>query len=330
MTQNKHPLKTWQEQVELLNSRHNIVVTSDSSAQEVIKNYSYYTLVNGYQRALENESDSEIFIDGIGIETLGNIQLIESHISSELLHHILTIEKKIKTVFQYEISEEFGELQKIYLDYTNYSTKGRHDRRSTINKIKNVANNDQKVSKSLKKYRNEGNVPPWILVNDLTFGQLKHWYMVSPNKVRKNVVSEFILTFDTQEKSMESFELILQILLDFRNGLAHGDVISKISSRTKIHYWIWQNFYNDNVINITEYEENNLGKNDLYALFLILGILLSKVEKTILLSSLKGYLQTLNDILPINEAPMRRLLGGLPSDFIDRITIILTDQANKK
>lgn len=325
MTQNRHPLKTWQEQVELLNSRHNIAVTSDISAQEVIKNYSYYTLVNGYQRALEKESDSEIFIDGINIETLGSIQLIESHISSDLLHHILTIEKKIKTIFQYEISEEFGELQNNYLNYTNYSTRERYDRKSTIKKVENVANNDHKVSKSLKKYRKEGNVPPWILVNDLTFGQLNRWYMVSPNKVRKNVVSEFILTSDMQEKSMESFELILQLLLDFRNGLAHGDVISKISSRAKIHYWIWKNFYGENVINIIEYEENNLGKSDLYALFLILGIFLSKVEKAILLSSLKGYLQTLDDILPINEAPMRRLLGGLPSNFIDRITIILTD-----
>ena len=96
MNQEMHPFKDWDKQVNLLSDRHNIIVSSQISAQEILKNYSYYTLVNGYQRALESTANSEIFMDGIDIETIGYIQLIESHLSSDLLHHIITIEKKLK------------------------------------------------------------------------------------------------------------------------------------------------------------------------------------------------------------------------------------------
>ena len=323
MNQEMHPFKDWDKQVNLLSDRHNIIVSSQISAQEILKNYSYYTLVNGYQRALESTANSEIFMDGIDIETIGYIQLIESHLSSDLLHHIITIEKKIKTIFQHEISKKFGTLQDDYLNLSNYITKERYDRKNVISQLKNVANNDRRVSESLKKYRREGNVPPWILVNDLTFGQLERWYTISQEDIKQKVVSEFNLHFDDEEKDRESFRLIFLFLIAFRNGLAHGDVINKISPRVIIHYWIWKNFYDDNIINLIDYEENKLGKNDLYALFLIFGIFLSKEEKALLLSSMKSYLQALNDILPITEAPMRRLLGGLPSDFISRIDHIL-------
>ncbi|MDF7637450.1 Abi family protein [Leuconostocaceae bacterium ESL0958] len=94
MDQNIHPFENWNEQLRILNEKHNILIESKQTAIQVLQDYSYYTLVNGYQNALEKEPGTELFIDGISIETLGLIHLVETRLSSELLHAIITIEKK--------------------------------------------------------------------------------------------------------------------------------------------------------------------------------------------------------------------------------------------
>lgn len=318
--------KTWDEQITKLKTDHNITSVTAESATFALKNYSYYTLVNGYQRALEKESNTELFLDGTSIEQLGQIQLIESHIASDLLHAIIVIEKKIKTIFQYEISRNIGTNQSDYLNSQNYVSRGRSDRESVLNNIREVANLKHNVSKSLIKHRENGNVPPWILINDVTLGQFIHWYDISPEIVKKSVVAEFNFNFENDDRNLEFFKMSLMFLLDFRNGLAHGDVINKIKPFTKIHWWVWKKFYDFTVLTHEEYGQQNLGQNDLYALILILGIFLPTSEGVILRNSLITYLTTLNDnFMPLSEAPMRRLLGGIPSNVLLRLYTIYPD-----
>lgn len=325
MAQKDRSFKTWHEQITKLKTDHNIESINEDSATFALKNYSYYTLVNGYQRALEKELDSELFLDGVSIEQLGQIQLIESHIASDLLHAIIVIEKKIKTIFQYEISQNISTYQREYLDPQNYVSRGTADRESVLNNIKGVANIRTNVSKSLIKHRKNGNVPPWILVNDITLGQLNYWYDIAPEIVKKCVVSEFNFNFEKNNRNLEFFKMSLDFLLDFRNGLAHGDVINKIKPFTKIHRWAWQKFYDSSILTRKEYGRQELGQNDLYALILILGIFLPPAEGVILRGRLITYLTALDTFFPLSEAPMRRLLGGIPSNILSRLNNVYPD-----
>ncbi|WP_288846632.1 Abi family protein [uncultured Fructobacillus sp.] len=316
---------TWKQQIYILQNKHNISIESNESAINTLKLYSYYTLVNGYQRALEKEPGREIFIDGITIEQLGRIQSIESNISALLLHQIIVIEKHLKTVFQYQIATDLGKNEQQYLWPKNYLSTKQTDRFEVIKKLKKTADTDKRVSHSLKKYRTEGNVPPWILVNDITFGQFREWYSISPIRIKIRLIKEIGLQLsdypenDSYEKELEFLALSLKFLLDYRNGLAHGDVLNKIIPRVDNHIDHLNKLYKNDIINRQEFI-NGIGKKDLYGLILLLGAFLPPNETKIFYELFESYIELIeNEFFPITDARTRRLLGGLPSNISTRL-----------
>ncbi|GAO99902.1 Abi family protein [Fructobacillus ficulneus] len=330
-----HPKSTWMEQIEIIQTKHNISIESYDTAIRTLKSYSYYTLVNGYQMVLETYPNSEIFIEGITIEQLGRIQSIESNISALLLHQIIVVEKYFKTLFQYQITLAFGEKHNEYLNPRKYSTTAKEDRLNIIKKLKLTVNSDKRVSSSLKKYRKEGNVPPWILVNDITFGRFREWYAISPFEVKKGLMEELNINMTKSSKEnefyqeIEFFSISMKYLLDFRNGLAHGDIINKIYPRVDNNINHLNKFYGPNVISDSEYN-NGLGRKDIYGLLLILGIFLPSQEIVIFRELLESYLQLLEkEFLPLSDSRTRRILGGLPSNIMDKLNLIFGKQNYK-
>lgn len=102
MSVRTQPFLNWNQQVTVLREQYNIEVESPKSAIYTLKKYSYETLVDGYRQAFKKDHHSEKFIPGITIETLGVLQMLENRLSSELLQALLSIEKNIKSLFQYE------------------------------------------------------------------------------------------------------------------------------------------------------------------------------------------------------------------------------------
>ncbi|GIC70573.1 Abi family protein [Fructobacillus tropaeoli] len=326
MEKNTHPFVSWEEQLHILNKKHNINIATHKTALESLKTYSYYTLVNGYQQALEKEQGTEEFIDGIAIEQLALIHIIETRLASELLHAIISIEKKMKSIFQYQISKDISYLQDVFLSKEHYISR-QADKSKTLNKLRRKANFSNQVSSSLLKYRSEGNVPPWILINDITFGEFKHWYIISPSKIKENTVNEFNFGFDSVDTNLEFFKQALDFLVEYRNGLAHGDVINKIIPKHHLPFDKLKHFYNDNVIANVEYTKQGYGKNDLFGLIMLISIFTPEYEKKLFKEQIVSFIDVFDSILPISEAPMRRILGNIPPDIFNRIDNIFKIEA---
>lgn len=336
------PFVPLNEQLRIIRERHNISTNEENPLVDelTLLNYSYYTLINGYQRALEKSPNSEQFIDGISLNLLSSINFIETEISSSLLHSILIVEKMFKTSLQYEVSYSFGEKQQDYLNPSNYiKRKYGKSRIEVINFLLKLATGyihgetdnphkkvvDEYVSKSTKEYRKTGNVPPWILVNELTFSQVLYWYEILPTESKERVIKSFALSrfFANNADQLEFFKQSMMLIRDFRNGLAHGDVLNKISPRVDTNFGKLNTVFkgNEAIITNSEYNEG-IGKHDLYALIMTLSIMLNySPARIILVMNLKRFFSELDNLMRINEAPMRRLLG-IPQNIIDRMDAI--------
>ncbi|WP_225352223.1 Abi family protein [Limosilactobacillus equigenerosi] len=82
----------------------------------------------------------------------------------------------------------------------------------------------------IKYYREKyGNVPPWIIVKGLTFGESIYWYKLSKPNIRVKIISrmfglnpEIIDAADKDLKIKQLFGDLLSLYLTYRNQCAHG------------------------------------------------------------------------------------------------------------
>lgn len=313
---------SFEELVGIAQHEHNIKHFSNiETAIEILKVHPYYTLVNGYQRALEDNENSEIFREGISLELLEQIHTYESVLSSDILRILLSFETKFKNIIQDVVGQNFGVLQADYLNPSRYQNNSHVNRSKVMRKLRFVAVDKDKVNHSIIRYRRDGNVPPWILVNELMFGELKKWYLIFPRELKKHVANEFNYFKIPTDEFLEFFSIALDILNDFRNGLAHGDVLNKIIINDSVHYFQLKYAFSDKVISEEEFNKQNIGKKDLFGSILLLFMLAPTSYRNILFVQLKSDLALFDDPIGLNSPEIRRLLS-IPDRIIERLDFI--------
>jgi|GEM_PF-6175558 len=326
MSELNYEYHSFEELVDIADKKHNIHhESSTSEAADILKIHPYYSLVNGYQRALETEENSEKFRDNLSLEYLAQIHTYETILSSNLLRTLLSFETNIKNILQDIISKEFGICEDDYLNTSLYRNNNSNPNRTKVTeRLTNIARYKSKVTRSLLKYRENGNVPPWILVNDLTFGELKNWYQILPVELKKVLLNEFNYFNMPEDMFLEFFRISLDILNDFRNGLAHGDILNKIIIRDSVHYHHLSHAFSSSVISQQEFNVQHVGKNDLYGAVLILFMLAPTNYKQLMHVQLKNDLILFDSLIKLDSSQARRLLG-IPDNILDRLDKIKED-----
>lgn len=85
------------------------------------------------------------------------------------------------------------------------------------------------------------NVPLWVLINTLTYGQISKLYTLLPSQIQSSISKNFP---HVKEKTLEQY---LKILTLFRNVCAHNERL--YSFRTQIdfpgHQTSWQTWYSE-------------------------------------------------------------------------------------
>lgn len=312
----------FEELIDIAASNHNIPFSGDlDEGLDILKTHPYYTIVNGYQRALEDEENSEKFKTGVSLQLLGTIHTYETIISSDLLRIILAFETKLKNILQDTVSRNFGISESLYLNADNYRNSAYNNNIQFFNKLTNIATDRDKVNGATKKYRASGNVPPWILVNELTFGQLRTWYLLLPVHLKPAIFREFVPKSMDDNMAIEFFTQSLSALNDYRNGLAHGDVLNKIHVKTTVHLKQIRHVFDPSVVTDEEFNSQNIGKGDVYGLILLLFILAPLEYQPILHAQLIQNLTSFNDLIKLDSPEARKLLA-IPDNILKRIDLI--------
>lgn len=309
---NKKEFKTLDEQLGIFKSK-GLTINDEEEARNILLKENYF-FINGYRRVLMVSSKEKKFVKGATFDELYAIFMFDRELRNILFKNLLIVENNIKSIISYKLSVKYGYKEKNYLKESNFTTDNKDKRRvsDVINKMKRqIRVNSQNHSATLHYVTNYGYIPLWVLVKVLSFGLINELYGILKPEDQKEIA-------DLYEIEMEDMEVYLSLLANYRNLCAHEDIVfdhrtQKYISNTKYH--------NELKIKQDEFGEYIKGKNDIFALIIILKQMLTKDEFMHMMDEINLKLQDLT--WQIKSVKINKLYDtlGFPENYMDLINI---------
>lgn len=309
---NKKEFKTLDEQLGIFKSK-GLTINDEEEARDILLKENYF-FINGYRRVLMVSSKEKKFVKGATFDELYAIFMFDRELRNILFKNLLIIENNIKSIISYKLSIKYGYKEKNYLKESNFTTDNKDKRRvnDVINKMKRqIRVNSQNHSATLHYITNYGYIPLWVLVKVLSFGLINELYGILKPEDQKEIA-------DLYGIEMEDMEVYLSLLANYRNLCAHEDIVfdhrtQKYISNTKYH--------NELKIKQDEFGEYIKGKNDIFALIIILKQMLSNDEFMHMMDEINLKVQDL--IWQIKSVKINKIYDtlGFPENYMDLINI---------
>ena len=276
--------KTLDEQIEIFKHK-GLVINDEKYAKEVLLRENYFFL-NGYRHLFFKSSEDKSFIKGTRFEEMYSLFLFDRSFRNILFKYLLVIENNLKSITSYQLSKKYGYRERDYLKAKNFTQIP--DRQRQVNDLlkkmkRQIRVNGSQHSATSHYATNYGYIPLWILVKVLSFGIVSE--MISILKPEDQHDISDIYGIDTNE-----FIDYLPLLANYRNLCAHEDILYENKTQKVIDDTIYHK-----LLNIPRDEEGyKCGKNDLFALIIIMKQMLSHNEFKNMILELEHVVQTLN------------------------------------
>ena len=239
--------KTVDELASLLESRG---VKTDADTAKAIARESYYAIVNGYKKpfldyeAMER-SGTDVYKPGVEFRWMYDLFMFDRDLRFITFEYLTRAEATMKTAVVYSFCHNHQE-ESAYLDVSNFCNsngilvpkafKGNKKNlfQNNMTKLMGTLNGklsvrDYRAKPFIRHYvRKHGSVPLWVLSNDLTFGNITHFYQLMQQSDRNEVCKLIAATAggNSDKASMLSPRNLLRaanVLVDFRNICAHDE-----------------------------------------------------------------------------------------------------------
>lgn len=276
--------KTLDEQIEIFKHK-GLIISDEKYAKEVLLRENYFFL-NGYRHLFFKSSEDKSFIKGTRFEEMYSLFLFDRSFRNILFKYLLVIENNLKSITSYQLSKKYGYRERDYLKAKNFTQIP--DRQRQVNDLlkkmkRQIRVNGSQHSATSHYATNYGYIPLWILVKVLSFGIVSE--MISILKPEDQHDISDIYGIDTNE-----FIDYLPLLANYRNLCAHEDILYENKTQKVIDDTIYHK-----LLNIPRDEEGyKCGKNDLFALIIIMKQMLSHNEFKNMILELEHVVQTLN------------------------------------
>lgn len=217
---------TIEEQISLLKSR-GLSFDSEHRAYNLLDNYGYYNIINGYKDAyIIKDSQDEQYKKGVTFEQIFSLFCLDHAIRNQVMITMLDLEEHLRAVTAYTVGKAFGHKQDDYLNFKNYQNRKSTNPRFRLDSI---LDNLKKASYSDKdpiRYHRElyGNVPPWVLFKGVYLSTLVNFIKVQKPKQKSEIICRFYdIEYDEVNKYIKDlFTDTLFLCLEYRNLAAHG------------------------------------------------------------------------------------------------------------
>ena len=307
----KKEFKTIDEQVEIL-KRKGLIIEDEEETKEILLRENYF-FINGYRLLLMNSYSDKTFVKGSTFKELYALFLFDRSMRNIIFKYLLIIENQLKSITSYQLSKKYGYQEKGYLNPKNFTEDRSKIRRvkDLIEKMKRqVRINGTKHNATLHYIKNYGYVPMWVLVKVLSFGIVCELYSV----LKKEDQIEIASVFNVSTEYLEDF---LPILANYRNLCAHEDIMfdhktEKVIPDTEYH----------EKLNIFKMDDEYIyGKNDIFAVIIMLKYLLRKDDFRIMLKEIDYEKELLDS--RIDSIPIEKILDrmGIPKNYLDLLDL---------
>ena len=303
----KKTFKSLDEQIKILKEK-GLVINDEDKTKEILFRENYF-FINGYRHLFQRENIDNKFIAGTTFDELYGTFIFDRNIRNIMFKYILIIENNVKSIIGYQMSRKYGFKEKEYLNPKNFNQDNIKIRQvyDVLNKVKRQLRVNGKQHAATSHYMNNyGYIPMWVLVKVLSFGIISELYGILRIEDQISIASYYGLNTST-------LMTYLQILSNFRNLCAHEDILYD----HRLQKFIPDCKYHE-CLNIEKVDnEYKYGKNDLFALIIIMKEMLSKEEFNDMFYQI-GYEV---DILDgkVETVPLKTILNkmGFPSNFRD-------------
>lgn len=275
--------KNLDEQLEIFKYK-GLVIEDDEFAKTVLLRENYFFL-NGYRHLFMKSANNKRYIEGTTFEELYSLFLFDRQFRNIIFKNLLIIENNIKSIISYQLSKKYGYKESDYLKVKNFDNSP--DKQRQINDLlkkmkRQIRVNGSQHSATSHYLSNYGYIPLWVLVKVLSFGIVSEMYSILKLEDRLAIASIYGI-------DQETLTNYLPILANYRNLCAHEDILFE----NKTQRFIDDTKYHA-LLNIEKIDDEYIyGKNDLFALLIIIRQLLTSSEVKNLVIEIKHVLNNL-------------------------------------
>lgn len=297
--------KTLDEQIEILKNK-GLVIDDVDNTKEILLRENYF-FVSGYRHLFMKSEQSKRFLEGTNFREMYALFNFDRQLRNIIFKNVLILENNVKSIIAYNLSKSFGIREKNYLNPKNFTRESEKSRQvnDLIKKMKRqIRVNGGQHSATSHYIANYGYIPPWIVVKVLSFGIVSELYGILKLENQKEIAD----IFGVSHQDLISY---LMILSNYRNLCAHEDIVFEHRAQKPIY----NNKYHQ-LLNVPMMDgEYIYGKEDLFAVIIILKQLLREEDFTLMLNEISYELDILDGKL--NVIPITKVLDkmGFPENY---------------
>lgn len=187
-----------------------------------------------------------------------------------MFRYLCHVEQKMRSLISYNFCKSYSEKQEEYLNIQNYNCtkKNRKGIEKLIQMLSMEANQNMDHAYVVYQRNTYGNVPLWVIMNTLTFGQISKMYSFFTTSMQSRISTNYPAV---SERELMQY---LRVLTHFRNVCAHNERLFSFRCRVDIP---------DTVLHMKMRIPQtgvhfDYGKNDLFAVVIAFRFLLSHDE----------------------------------------------------
>ena len=297
--------RTIQEQISILESK-GLIIDDYLFTEDILIRENYF-FISGYRHLFLKSPKDRNFIKGTTFRELYALFNFDRQVRNIVFKNLLIIENNLKSIISYQLSKKYGFREKDYLKPENFTKVPDKQRQlnDTLKKMKRqIRVNGAQHSATSHYLKNYGYIPLWVVVKVLSFGIVGELYTVMKREDQEEIANIYDL-------SINNLLTYLPILSNYRNLCAHEDILydhrtQKIIGDTKYH---------DGLDIPTTDGEYIYGKDDLFALIIILKQLLRPEEFRLLINELSYEIDILCGKLKVINIGKVLDTMGFPRNF---------------
>lgn len=302
------PFMTYEQQIDKLKNEKRLEITDEDAAKELLKKHSYFALISGYKQPFKDKKG--FYKQHVSIEDIYKLYMFDDRLRALVLQYILKIEKHVKSLISYSFCQAYGEEQQHYLNATkyNYNTVNQEDINELISRLTKIINDPNNYPYIRHQKKEYGNIPLWVMMKALTLGTVSKMYSFLPQNIQFSVSREFK---HVHEKMLVQ---MLDILARVRNVCAHNERLYDYKYRKATI----DNTYIHSALKIDKRKGQYIkGKNDLFAVVIVLKHLLDKNEFSSFLKETDTIIKELLDSTnAIQQAQLYKYMG-FPENWME-------------
>lgn len=303
--------KTLQEQVDILESKGLLIENRDECIDILLREN--YFFINGYRHLLMKSPQDRNFVVGSTFRELYSIFLFDRYLRNIIFKNLLIVENNMKSIISYQLSKKYGYREKDYLNAKNFTNDPDKSRRvkDLINKMKRqIRVNGQQHTATMHYITNYGYIPLWVLVKLLSFGVISDLFTVLKPEDKVGIAD----IYDAEVSQLEDF---LPILANYRNLCAHEDILYDHRTDKSID----NNIYHEKLGILQMDDEYIYGKNDIFAVVIILKYLLTDAEFRLMMREIDYEIGKLSGV--IKSIPLAKILDriGFPENYMELVNM---------